>query len=208
MLSFVLESENQSPLPAPLPGQFLVFKLQLDRGAAPILRSYSMSGSPGAGTYRVSVQRSTGIGSRYFHDSIRDGDLLQVSAPRGGFTLAPSNHPVVLLSAGIGATPVLAMLHSPAAPSIGSTREVWWCYCTRNGREHPFAAEARALLNSLPRSHAFVAYSKPEDADQQGQDYDALGHLTISSLQRLQYRKLRTSISVDQLLFFPTLRRS
>ena len=68
-------------------------------------------------------------------------------------------------------------------------REVWWCYGTHNGREHPFAAEARALLNSLPRSHAFVAYSKPEDADQQGQDYDALGHLTISLLQRLQVPK-------------------
>src|SRR5277367_4902522 len=93
-------------------------------------------GSPGAGTYRVSVKRSTGIGSRYFHDSIREGDLLQVSAPRGGFTLAPGNNPVVLLSAGIGATPVLAMLHSLAVPSIGSIREVWWCYGTRNGREH------------------------------------------------------------------------
>jgi ferredoxin-NADP reductase/MOSC domain-containing protein YiiM len=189
VLSFVLESEDQSPLPAPLPGQFLVFKLQLDRGAAPILRSYSMSGSPGAGTYRVSVKRSTGIGSRYFHGSIREGDLLQVSAPRGGFTLAPGSNPVVLLSAGIGATPVLAMLHSLAAPGIGSMREVWWCYGTRNGREHPFAAEARALLNSLPRSHAFVAYSKPEDADQQGQDYNASGHLTISLLQRLQVPK-------------------
>ena len=189
VLSFVLASEDRSPLPEPIPGQFLVFKLQLDEASPPILRSYSMSGSPGAGTYRVSVKRSTGAGSRYLHDSIREGDLLQVSAPRGSFTLAPGNNPVVLLSAGIGVTPVLAMLHSIAAAGTDSAREVWWCYATRNGREHPFAAETRTLLNGLPRGHTFVVYSKPEDADRQGRDYDASGHLTISLLQRLQVPK-------------------
>jgi ferredoxin len=112
-----------------------------------------------------------------------------VSAPRGGFTLAAGNNPLVLLSAGIGATPVLAMLHSLSASSTDSTREVWWCYGARNGREHPFAAEARALLNSLQRSHAFIAYSEPEDTDRQGQDYDDSGRLSLSSLQRLQVPK-------------------
>ena len=189
VLSFVLESEDRSPLPAPLPGQFLVFKLKLDNDSAPVLRSYSISGAPDAGTYRVSVKRSTGVGSRYFHDSIHEGDLLQVSAPRGSFTLVPGNNPVVLLSAGIGATPVLAMLHSLATAGTASTREVWWYYGTRNRREHPFAVEARALLKSLPRSHAFIAYSKPEDADRQGQDYDASEHLNLSSLQQLQVPK-------------------
>jgi ferredoxin-NADP reductase/MOSC domain-containing protein YiiM/ferredoxin len=186
VLSFVFESEDRSPLPAPLPGQFLVFKFELDRGSAPILRSYSISSSPGAGTYRVSVKRSTGVGSRYFHYNVRVGDLFQVSAPRGSFTLAPGNDPLVLLSAGIGATPVLAMLHSLAASGSDSMREVWWCYGARNGREHPFAVEARTLLNSLPHSHAFVAYSEPEETDRQGQDYDASGRLSFSSLQRLQ----------------------
>jgi ferredoxin-NADP reductase/MOSC domain-containing protein YiiM len=189
VLSFVFESEERSPLPAPLPGQFLVFRLQLDEDSAPILRSYSMSGPQAAGTYRVSVKRASGAGSRFFHDRIRAGDLLQVSAPRGSFTLAPGNNPLVLISAGIGVTPVLAMLHSLAATGTDSTREVWWCYGARNGREHPFAAEARALLNRLPYSHALVAYSKPEDTDQQGQDYDASGHLNLSLLQRLQVPK-------------------
>jgi hypothetical protein len=68
-------------------------------------------------------------------------------------------------------------------------REVWWCYGARNGGDHPFAAETRALLNSLPRSHAIVAYSKPQDGDRQGQDYDASGHLNLSLLQRLQVPK-------------------
>src|SRR5208282_2375556 len=83
VLSFVLESEDHSPLPTPLPGQFLVFKLDLDKDSDPVLRSYSMSGPPGTGTYRISVKHAAGAGSRYFHDRVRDGDLLQVSAPRG-----------------------------------------------------------------------------------------------------------------------------
>jgi ferredoxin-NADP reductase/MOSC domain-containing protein YiiM len=189
VLSFVLESEDASQLPVPLPGQFLVFKLELDKGSDPILRSYSMSGPPGTGKYRISVKRATGAGSRYFHDRVRAGDLLQVSAPRGSFTLAPGNRPVVLLSAGIGATPVLSMLHSLADGAANSMREVWWCYGTRNGAQHPFAAEARALLSSLPHSHSLVAYSKPQEGDQSGKDYDVSGHLDLSSLQRLQMPK-------------------
>jgi ferredoxin len=68
-------------------------------------------------------------------------------------------------------------------------REVWWCYGARNGREHPFAAETRGLLASLPRSHAFVAYSKPEDGDQPGKDYDVSGYMNLASLQSLPIPK-------------------
>ncbi|AXC13023.1 Flavohemoprotein (Hemoglobin-like protein) (Flavohemoglobin) (Nitric oxide dioxygenase) [Acidisarcina polymorpha] len=189
VLSFVLESEDRNPLPTPLPGQFLIFKLKLDKDSDPILRSYSMSGPSGTGTYRISVKRAAGAGSRYFHDSIRAGDLLQVSAPRGSFTLAPGDLPVVLLSAGIGATPVLSMLHSLADSAANSMREVWWCYGTRNGKEHPFVAEVRTLLSGLPHGHSFVAYSKPEDGDQSGKDYDVSGRLNLSSLQQLQVPK-------------------
>jgi ferredoxin-NADP reductase/MOSC domain-containing protein YiiM len=183
VLSFLLESEDRSRLPAPLPGQFLVFKLELENQSSPILRSYSISGPQDGATYRISVKRADGSGSRYFHDRVSRGDLLQVSAPRGSFTLAAGDGPVVLLSAGIGATPVLAMLHA-AASSTNPMREVRWCYGARNGTEHPFAAEVRTLLNRLPRSHSFVAYSKPEAADQPGKDYDAVGHLNLGSLQQ------------------------
>ena len=182
--SFLLESEDRSPLPAPLAGQFLVFKLELDTHSAPILRSYSMSGPQGTGTYRISVKRADGAGSRFFHDRIHPGDVLHVSAARGNFTLAAGDNPVVLLSAGIGATPVLAMLHSLA--TLHSMREVWWCYGARNCKEHPFFMEARELLAKLPRSRSFIAYSKPEPGDEQGKDYDVLGHLNLSSLQPLR----------------------
>jgi len=182
--SFVLESEDRSPLPAPLAGQFLVFKITPDKGSPPIMRSYSMSG-PHDGTYRVSVKRADGIGSRYFHDHIQAGTVLNVSAPRGAFTLTAGDDPVVLLSAGIGATPVLSMLYSLASDPAVSLRQIWWLYGARSGAEHPFAAEVRRLLDRLPAGHSFIAYSSPEDGDRLGKDYDARGRLNLASVQTL-----------------------
>ena len=77
------------------------------------------------------------------------------------------------------------MLHSLAARVANSNREIWWCYGARNGREHPFAEEARRLLAGLPNSHSFIAYSNPETEDQPGKDYDASGQLNLSSLQQV-----------------------
>ena len=89
----------------------------------------------------------------------------------------------MLLSAGIGATPVLAMLHDLAASR--SPREVWWLHGARNAAEHPFAREARNLAAALPRVRSFVAYSRPASQDRLGEDYDAPGRLSLKVLQQL-----------------------
>jgi ferredoxin-NADP reductase/MOSC domain-containing protein YiiM/ferredoxin len=183
VLSFVLQAADQSLLPIPLAGQFLVFKIELEGHTSPVLRSYSLSSSPSAGTYRISVKREDGPGSQYFHDRVKPGELLQVSAPRGSFTLNASERPVVFLSAGIGATPVLSMLHALAGPTENHARDIWWCYGARNGREHPFATEVRDILRGLQRGHSFIVYSKPELHDRLGEDYDAVGHLNLAFLQ-------------------------
>jgi ferredoxin-NADP reductase/MOSC domain-containing protein YiiM len=183
VVSLTLESEDGSRLPPALPGQFLVLRLRPANIPA-LLRNYSISGAPDAGTYRVSVkQEVNGKGSTFLDTQVKSGDLLEVSAPRGSFTLQPGEGPVVLLSAGIGATPVLAMLHALAAS--WSPREVWWLYGTRNAAEHPFAREARNLAASLPRARSFVAYSKPAPGDRLDDDYDASGRLSLEVLQRL-----------------------
>ena len=182
--SLTLESEDGSALPPALPGQFLVLRLQPAANMPVILRNYSMSGAPGAGTYRVSVkQEANGKGSTFLSTQVRRGDVLEVSAPRGTFTLQPGEEPVVLLSAGIGATPVLAMLHSLAANR--SAREVWWLYGARNAAEHPFAREVLDLAASLPHFRRFVAYSRPAPEDRLGEDYDAPGRLSLTVLQQL-----------------------
>ena len=115
--------------------------------------------------------------------SSKVGDIVQASAARGSFTLRPGDTPVVLLSAGIGVTPVLAMLHALAAEA--STREIWWLYGTRNGREHPFAEEARGLLKALTHHHSYVCYSSPDPEDRPNVDFDAPGRLNMRVLQEL-----------------------
>jgi ferredoxin-NADP reductase len=132
----------------------------------------------------VSVkQEEHGTASTFLHHQIKIGDALDVSAPRGSFTLRQGNDPVVLLSAGIGATPVLAMLHALA--SSHTHREVWWLYGARSSSDHPFALESRALMKALARGRTYVAYSRPGPEDQLGQDYDAPGHLDVPVLDRL-----------------------
>jgi ferredoxin-NADP reductase/MOSC domain-containing protein YiiM len=183
VLSFILESQNGNPLPPCLAGQFLVFRLEPEANSASILRSYSISGTEVPGTYRVSVKRSDGEGSRYFHERTHAGDVLQVSAPRGSFTLSKSVNPIVLLSAGIGVTPVLSMLHSLSSTASTLSREIWWCYGARNGQEHPFAAEVQTLLRKFHNTHSLIAYSQPRDDDRQGDDYDVQGRLNPSLIE-------------------------
>ena len=184
VVSLSIEQTDGAPLPAALPGQFLVLRLRTTPNGPMLLRNYSMSGAPGAGTYRVSVKRETnGVVSSYLYDHVHAGDLLEVSAPRGGFILGSGDAPVVLLSAGIGATPVLAMLHSLS--SEASRRQVWWIYGARNRAEHPFAKESRGLLQTLVNSRSEVVYSKPDSRDQLGVDYDSAGHVDTPLLDRL-----------------------
>jgi ferredoxin-NADP reductase/MOSC domain-containing protein YiiM len=184
VVSLSFETTDGSSLPAALPGQFLVLRLRPKPELPAILRNYSMSGEPGANTYRVSVKHEVnGVASTFLNDHVQVGDVLDVSAPRGSFTLRPGDGPVVLLSAGIGATPVLAMLHALA--SAASPRQVWWLYGARDREDHPFAAESRGLLKMLARSRTYIAYSKPGPADRIGQDYDSSGHLSVPVLDKL-----------------------
>ncbi|HEY4382053.1 MAG TPA: MOSC and FAD-binding oxidoreductase domain-containing protein [Acidobacteriaceae bacterium] len=183
--SIVLESEDGSPLAAALPGQYLVLRMYPEKGSRPVVRSYSISGASDAGTYRISVKRETGPGSRYVADAARAGDLFEVSAPRGDFVLRPGAGPVVLLSAGIGVTPVLCMLHALASGSTGAAREVWWIHGARSGGVDVFADEVRNLLKAIPGSRSILAYSKPSATDRVGNDFDVEGHIDSASFQRL-----------------------
>jgi ferredoxin-NADP reductase/MOSC domain-containing protein YiiM len=181
VFSLQLAAADGTPLPAALPGQFLTLRLHPHPDGAPLLRSYSLSGRPGAPGYRISVKEEPrGTASTYLRADIRAGDTIDVAAPRGSFTLRKGDSPVLLLSAGVGATPVLAMLHALAAQR--STREVWWLHGARDGTEHPFAAESRLLLGQLPNARAHVCYSKPAVGDRQGVDYATAGRLTAALL--------------------------
>jgi hypothetical protein len=160
VISLVLESVDGRPLAAALPGQFIVLRMRPTPDAPALMRSYSLSGEPSAEHYRVSIKREPhGVAGGYIDDKLQAGDTVDVSAGRGNFTLRPGDAPIVFLSAGIGVTPVLAMLHALTADA--SLREVWWLYGARDGREHPFAEETRTLLKALVHSHGRICYSAP-----------------------------------------------
>jgi ferredoxin-NADP reductase/MOSC domain-containing protein YiiM len=182
--SFVLEPIDGQSLPVFQAGQFVVLRLLVDPGKPPVLRSYSLSDLPAADHFRISVKSElNGIGSSFLCNRAREGDRLDVSAPRGSFTLRPSGSPVVLLSAGVGATPVMAMLHALAAEK--SQREIWWIYGARNRADHPFAEESRSLVKQLTRARGYIVYSKPAASEQVGADFDAPGHIDTALLEKI-----------------------
>jgi ferredoxin-NADP reductase/MOSC domain-containing protein YiiM len=182
--SFVLVPADKKRLSLFQAGQFVVLRLIIDPGKAPVLRSYSLSDLPAAHHLRISVKSELkGIGSSFLCDRTREGDVLDVSAPRGSFTLRASQSPVVLLSAGVGATPVMSMLHALASEK--SQREIWWIYAARNRVEHPFAEESRSLLKQLSRGRGYIVYSRPAATDQVGTDFDAAGHIDAALLKRI-----------------------
>jgi ferredoxin-NADP reductase/MOSC domain-containing protein YiiM/ferredoxin len=185
IVSLVLEPADSRTLTLPRPGQFIVLRLHVKAGAPPTLRSYSLSGAPDVRRYRISVkQELNGTASTYVSTQIHPGDMLEVSEPRGAFTLGSGNLPVVLLSAGVGVTPVMAMLHVLAEER--SVRPVWWVFGARSGDDHPFAQEVRELLARLPNARSHVRYSRPGPNDESGVDFDASGRLTADVVEELE----------------------
>ncbi|WP_213804160.1 MOSC and FAD-binding oxidoreductase domain-containing protein [Granulicella sp. dw_53] len=183
--SLVFELADKSPLPPALPGQYLVLQISPDEASRPILRNYSISGASSAGTYRISVKRESGPGSRFLADTSKIGDVFESSAPRGNFVLRTGAGPVVLLSAGIGVTPVLSMLNALASSSSEFPRKVWWIHGARCTEEHVFAEEARQLLGEIPGSRSVIAYSQPHPTERLGTDFDILGHLDLARIREL-----------------------
>jgi ferredoxin-NADP reductase/MOSC domain-containing protein YiiM/ferredoxin len=185
--SFRLEpTDDGAPSPSAQAGQYLTVRVRPGADGPPLTRSYSLSEVPGQRGYRISVKRE-GAASRYLHEHVKVGDLLEAAAPRGAFVLRDGTRPVVLISAGVGATPVLAMLHALAGEH--STRPVWWVHGARNAGEQAFGPEVDALLGGLADGHRVLAYSRPGSGDTLGSDYDVAGRLDLALLDRSEVPK-------------------
>ena len=193
--SFYLAPKDGEPLPAFLPGQFLTFRLQVPGHPRPVLRTYSLSDSPNhPDYYRISIKRLTppddrpdlpaGLSSNYFHDHVRSGSELCVKSPRGKFHLDPADDtPVVLLSGGVGLTPMVSMLNSIV--ESGSKRTAWFVHGARNSSEHAMGPHVRQLAAEHDTIHAHVRYSQPLPEDVTGRDYDSRGHVDMALLKSL-----------------------
>jgi ferredoxin-NADP reductase/MOSC domain-containing protein YiiM len=178
--SISLEAPDGAPLPAARAGQYLTLRIRGADGAAPV-RSYSIA--PGSAAYRISVkQESGGAVSGYLTSAVRPGDQLEVAAPRGEFVLRDGTDPILLISAGIGVTPELAMLHECVVRH--RDRDIWWIHGARGPLEHALADEAHALLAGLPRVHELVFWSRATDAERR-QGHARPGRVTKDALTGL-----------------------
>jgi ferredoxin-NADP reductase len=182
VLSLTMQSPQDQSLPGAMPGQYVVVRFPAVAGSKPFFRSYSLSGPASTERYRISVKlEPKGAVGAYLREHLRLHDTLDVSAPRGSFILGAGERPVVLLSAGIGATPVLAMLHALSAAQ--SPRQVLWLQADRDGEHHPFGAEVRGLMLTLTHASSHVYFSRPAPRDRAGEDFTAAGRLSRSLLE-------------------------
>lgn len=173
--SFYLAPHDGKPLPPFLPGQYLTFQLRVPGHAKPIVRCYSLSDRPGIPErYRITIKRilpppdkkgiPPGLASNYFHDHLKAGDIVDVKAPAGQFVLdLQGMTPVVFIAGGVGITPLLSMLNALA--DARSSREVWFFYGVRNGREHVMKGHLQSLATKHPALRLHVCYSDATDED-------------------------------------------
>jgi ferredoxin-NADP reductase len=194
--SFYLVPVDGQPLPTFKPGQFLTFKLQVkDQESGkikPVVRCYSLSDSPHADYYRVSIKRvpappsqpnlPPGCSSNYFHDYVEEGVQLSVKAPSGHFYLIEKEPlPIVLVGGGIGITPMVSIVNTLL--NSGSSREIWLFYGVRNSADHAMKLHLESLQQAHENFHLHVCYSRPNEQDQPEQDYQHKGHVDLKLLQ-------------------------
>ncbi len=188
--SFVFEARDEGALPSFKAGQHLPIELSLPAGHGKIQRSYSLSGDPSEGRYRISVKREpNGLVSRLLHDVLQVGGYIDAGRPAGDFSLPETNDPVVLASAGIGITPLLSMLHHLAGED--GSRPVWFVQSVRDGDHHPFRQEVESLTAGRPNIRHEIRYSRPQPSDVSGRDYNSVGRITAQELLDLS-PKLQT----------------
>jgi ferredoxin-NADP reductase/predicted pyridoxine 5'-phosphate oxidase superfamily flavin-nucleotide-binding protein len=194
--SFMLEPDDGGAIPCHQAGQFLPLEIHLPGVDEPIRRTYTISNAPNGEYLRLSIKREgpgspnlpPGLASNSFHDHVRVGAILRAMTPRGKFTLDESSvRPVVLLSAGVGITPMISMLEQLVANSekCGCERPVWFIHGARNGAEHAFAARVRDLAQRCEKVHAYFRYSRPAAGEKQGLHFDSAGHVDIDLLKSL-----------------------
>jgi len=185
--SFLLAPEDGQPLPAFDAGQHIPVRLAAGVDGQTSIRMYSLCGPSDGLFYRIAVKREEeGLVSNFLHGRLKAGDRIEIGAPRGFFTLPENNDPVVLLSAGVGITPVLAMLWSLLRRPA---RAVWWIHFARDGQHHSFRDEVRNLGARLTDFHSTVVYSRPGAKETAGVDFDLAGHLNAQLLANCQISK-------------------
>lgn len=182
--SFIFTAREGGELPCFEAGQHLPLELKVPGHKHPVRRTYSLSSAPCDAHYRISVKREPpGLASRHLHDSVETGAVIDSHAPAGDFVLACRECAIVLISAGIGVTPMLSMLWTLVKQE--EDRPVWFIHGARDGRHHPLAQEVREAAARRAGIHTHIAYSQPRPEDRYGLDYDSEGRVDGALIARL-----------------------
>ena len=178
--SFYFEPTDDHPLVPFEAGQHLPIEVQISGQTGTSKRSYSLSGAPGdKNHYRLSIKREAkGLVSGFLHDELQIGSVVKTSGPSGEFVIPCRACPLVLVSAGVGLTPMVSMLHATA----DTDRPVWFVHGTLNSPEHALRDEVDALISASDKLQKRIYYSKPGKGDVLGRDYDVAGRITVSDL--------------------------
>lgn len=182
--SFHLEPSDDAGLIAHAAGQHLPIRVKLEGCEKPVIRTYTLSTAPADGFFRISVKRQGRV-SAHLHDSLRIGSLIEARAPAGQFTVDPfERRPAVLLAAGVGVTPMLAMLRHIVYEGLRTrrVRPTWIFQAAHLLGERAFAKEINGLAASARGAVRVVRLLSDTQGAREGKDYDASGRIDIALL--------------------------
>ena len=173
-----------------VPGQFLPIRLRIPGQEEPALRTYTVSDAPNGEHYRLSIKREGGdaLVSTYLHEQAKPGFRLEAMAPRGKFVLdRASDRPVVLISAGVGITPMIAMTNDIIIEGLRTRnfRRTHFIHGARDGQAHAFGAHIRALAEKHESLTTHIRFSAPSEGDRLGETHDSEGRIDIDLVKSL-----------------------
>lgn len=183
--SFYLEPTDDAGLVANLAGQHLPIRVWPDPDAPAVIRTYTLSSGPSDGIYRISVKKE-GLVSRYLHDQITVGSIIEARPPAGNFTInAAESRPAVLMAAGVGITPMLAMLRHIVYEGLRTRhiRPTIFFYAARTKAERAFDAELRSLIDRAGGAVRVIRLLEDAEGAHQGTDFEVLGRIDMNLLR-------------------------
>lgn len=188
--SFYLKAQDGEPIPTYQAGQYLTLQVDIEGDQYSHMRHYTISDAPGKGYYRISVKREdasmdvpAGKVSNYLHQQAKEGDVLQVTAPAGEFTVSTETMPLVLISGGVGITPMMSMLKD--AIQENPEREITFIHAAQNSNVHALQQEVLELSKNNANVKSYLIYSEPTEQDREDKRFDREGFIEKEWLQAI-----------------------
>ncbi|MGG3640993.1 NO-inducible flavohemoprotein [Bacillus gobiensis] len=180
--SIYLKPKDGKPTASFLPGQYISVRVNIPGDEYTHIRQYSLSDAPNGEYYRITIKRESeekatlGAVSNYLHDQLKEGDSIEISAPAGEFVLdQTTDKPLVLISGGVGVTPLMSMLKVAAKEQ--PNRDITFIQAARSGRHIALDKEIQEIKNGISRKH-LICYETPTAEDIEAQSFDKEGYIT------------------------------